>query len=132
MRADPIFRSPNEGDSPAAAKSGDLSGSCRRERSVARGGGPQSPAREPRGGQGASRQAAHAPPSHAARGGTPELDRPLEQVFRVDGFACPGCGGPLMLRCVVVRPPATRRILDGLRRATDPPRLDLAGDDRTA
>ena len=56
----------------------------------------------------------------------------LERVFRVDGFACPGCGGPLTLRCVVVNPPATRRILDGLRRATGPPRLDLAGDDRRA
>ncbi len=56
----------------------------------------------------------------------------LERAFRVGGFACPGCGGPLMLRCVVVRPPATRRILDVLRRATGPPRLDAAGDDRTA
>ena len=56
----------------------------------------------------------------------------LERVFRVDGFACPGCGGPLMLRCVVVNPPATRPILDGLRRATGPPVLDAAGDDRTA
>jgi hypothetical protein len=28
--------------------------------------------------------------------------------------------------------PATRRILDGLRRATGPPVLDAAGDDRTA
>jgi hypothetical protein len=34
----------------------------------------------------------------------------LERVFRVDGFACPGCGGPLTLRCVVVNPPVTRRI----------------------
>ena len=56
----------------------------------------------------------------------------LERVFRVDGFACPGCGGPLALRCVVVNPPATRCILDGLRRATGPPGLDAAGDDRKA
>jgi hypothetical protein len=56
----------------------------------------------------------------------------LERVFRVDGFACPGCGGALALRCVVVNPRATRRILDGLRRATGPPGLDAAGDDRTA
>ena len=56
----------------------------------------------------------------------------LERVFRVDGFACPGCGGPLGLRCVVLNPPATRRILDGLRRATGPPGLDAVGDDRTA
>jgi hypothetical protein len=54
----------------------------------------------------------------------------LERVFRVEGFACSGCGGPLTLRCVVVNPPATRRILDGLRRATGPPGLDAAGDDR--
>ncbi len=56
----------------------------------------------------------------------------LERVFRIDGFACPGCGGALTLRCVVVNPPGTRRILDGLRRATGPPGLDATGDDRTA
>ena len=28
-----------------------------------------------------------------------------ERVRRVDGVACPGCGGPLTLRCVVVYPP---------------------------
>jgi hypothetical protein len=56
----------------------------------------------------------------------------LERVFRVDGFACSGCGGPLTLRRVVVNPPATRHILDGLRRATGPPVLDAQGDDRTA
>jgi hypothetical protein len=33
---------------------------------------------------------------------------------------------------MVVNPPATRRILDGLRRATGPPGLDAVGDDRTA
>ena len=54
----------------------------------------------------------------------------LERVFRVGGFACPGCGGPVTLRCVVVNPRATRRILDRLRRATGPPGLDAAGDDR--
>jgi hypothetical protein len=36
------------------------------------------------------------------------------------------------LRCVVLNPRAIRRILDGLRRATGPPVLDAAGDDRTA
>jgi hypothetical protein len=56
----------------------------------------------------------------------------LARVFRVEGFACPGCGGPLTLRCVVVNPPATQHILDGLRRATGPPGLDAAGDDRKA
>ncbi len=54
----------------------------------------------------------------------------LERVFRVDGFAGPGRGGSLALRCVVLNPPATRPILDGLRRATSPPVLDAAGDDR--
>ncbi len=53
-------------------------------------------------------------------------------MFRVGGFACPGCGGPLTLACVVVNPLATRRIRDGLRRATGPPELDAVGDDRTA
>ena len=56
----------------------------------------------------------------------------LERVFPVDGYACPGCGGPLTLRCVVVNPPAPRRILDGLRRATGPPGLDAVGDNRRA
>ena len=63
-------------------------------------------------------------------GERPSWNDLLERVFRVDGFACPGCGGPLTLRGVVVNPRATRRILDGLRRATGPPGLDLAGDDR--
>ncbi len=56
----------------------------------------------------------------------------LKRVFRVDGFACPSCGGPLPLRCVVVNLPATWRILDGLRRATGPPGPAAVGDDRTA
>jgi hypothetical protein len=50
-------------------------------------------------------------------GERPSWNTLLERVFRADGFACPGCGGPLTLRCVVVNTPATRRILDGLRRA---------------
>jgi len=56
----------------------------------------------------------------------------LQRVFRVDRFACPGCGGPLTLRCAVLNPQATRRILDGLCRATGPPGLDAAGHDRRA
>jgi hypothetical protein len=56
----------------------------------------------------------------------------LERVFRVHGFGCPGSGGRLTLRYVVVNPPATRRILDGLRRATGPTGLDPVGDDRKA
>ncbi len=54
-------------------------------------------------------------------GDRPSWSHLLQRVFRVDGFACPGCGGPLTLRYVVMNPPATRRILDGLRRATGPP-----------
>ena len=54
----------------------------------------------------------------------------LERRFRVDGFAGPGCSGPFALHCVVLNPPATRPILDGLRRATGPPVLDAAGDAR--
>ena len=57
----------------------------------------------------------------------PEL---VERLF--DGFACPGRGVPLTLRCVVVNPPATRRILDGLRRATGPPGPDPVRVDRRA
>jgi hypothetical protein len=56
----------------------------------------------------------------------------LARVFRVDGFACPGRGGPRTLRRRVLNPRATRRILDGLRRATGPPGLDAVGDDQTA
>jgi len=44
----------------------------------------------------------------------------LKRVFFEDGFCCPGCGGRLLIRCIVVNPPATTRILDGLR-ATGPP-----------
>jgi len=44
----------------------------------------------------------------------------LKRVFGVDGHACPGCGGRLTLRCVVLGP-ATQPILSGLDRATGPP-----------
>ncbi len=64
-----------------------------------------------------------------ARPGWAEL---LKRVFDVDGFACPGCGGPLALRCIVVNPPATTRILAGLERATGPPVSATADDDRRA
>jgi hypothetical protein len=56
----------------------------------------------------------------------------LARVFRVDGFGWPGCGGALALRYRVLNPRATRRILDGLGRATGPPGLDPVGDDRKA
>ena len=45
----------------------------------------------------------------------------LQRVFAEDGFCCPGCGGRLELRWFVVNPPATRRIIEGLRSATGPP-----------
>ncbi len=45
----------------------------------------------------------------------------LERVFGVDGFRCPRCRGPLRLRCVVINPPATLKILSGLARSRAPP-----------
>ncbi len=56
----------------------------------------------------------------------------LKRVFAVDGFACPGCGGPLALRCIVLNPVTARRIIAGLQRATGPPGSSPEGDDRTA
>ena len=56
----------------------------------------------------------------------------LERVFAVDAFACPGCGGRLLLRCVVLQPHAARRIVAGLQRATGPPSPSPAGEDRRA
>jgi hypothetical protein len=45
----------------------------------------------------------------------------LQRVFAVDGFRCPGCGERLRIRSLVINPPATNRIFEGLRRATGPP-----------
>jgi hypothetical protein len=45
----------------------------------------------------------------------------LERVFGVDAFRCKGCGGRLHLRCVVINPPATTRILRGLFGSRAPP-----------
>ena len=45
----------------------------------------------------------------------------LRRVFGVDAYRCPGCGGRLALRTVVVNPPATTKILRGLERAQGPP-----------
>ena len=56
----------------------------------------------------------------------------LKRVFAVDGFACPGCGGPLALRCIVLNPVTARRIIAGLQRATGPPGSSPEGEDRTA
>jgi hypothetical protein len=38
----------------------------------------------------------------------------LERVFHIDGWECPGCGGQMRLRAVVVGAPATTRILTGV------------------
>jgi len=46
----------------------------------------------------------------------------LRRVFGVDALKCPGCGGRLRLRAVVVGPPATTKILRDLARgAAGPP-----------
>ncbi len=46
----------------------------------------------------------------------------LRRVFGVDALKCPGCGGRLHLRAVVVGPPATTKILRDLARgAAGPP-----------
>ena len=61
------------------------------------------------------------------KGSTPAAGGPLtwaellRRVFGVDGWECRTCHGRMRLRCVVVNPPATMRILDGLERATGPP-----------
>ncbi len=38
----------------------------------------------------------------------------LWRTFEVDGWQCPNCGETLELRAVVIHPPATTRVLDGL------------------
>lgn len=45
----------------------------------------------------------------------------LRRTFEVDGWACPKCGGRLVLRTVVIRPPATLKILAGLARSSQGP-----------
>lgn len=45
----------------------------------------------------------------------------LRRVFGVDPVRCPRCGESMTLRTVVVRPPATLRILDGLEQAARGP-----------
>jgi hypothetical protein len=58
--------------------------------------------------------------------GKKEGERPswsdlLARVFGEDGYRCPGCGGRLVLRSMVVNPPATTKILRGLEKAQGPP-----------
>ena len=45
----------------------------------------------------------------------------LRRVFGLDAYRCPGCGGRLALRWLVVNPPATTKILRGLQHAQVPP-----------
>jgi hypothetical protein len=45
----------------------------------------------------------------------------LARVFGKDGFACAHCGGTMVLRCLVLAPPATTRILRSLAKGTAPP-----------
>jgi hypothetical protein len=52
----------------------------------------------------------------------------LWRVFGTQGWLCPTCGTQMTLRAVVVRPPATIRVLRGLHRAARaPPGVALAG-----
>ena len=55
------------------------------------------------------------------RGDAPGWAEWLHRVFGIDGFRCDRCGGRLTLRCVVIYPPATTRILRGLVRGRAPP-----------
>lgn len=38
----------------------------------------------------------------------------LHRVFGVEGWQCPECGERLVLRAVVIHPPATSKVLSGL------------------
>lgn len=51
----------------------------------------------------------------------------LERTFGAAGFRCPRCGGTLRLRAVVLGPPATSRVLAGLKKtARAPPQASSA------
>jgi hypothetical protein len=54
----------------------------------------------------------------------------LWHVFGVDGFQCPRCGGSMVVRAVIIHPPATLRVLGGLDRAAA--RAPPAGDAQAA
>ena len=47
----------------------------------------------------------------------------LWHSFGVDGWACPNCGAHKSLRAVVIHPPATTRVLEGLG-GRGPPAVD--------
>ena len=59
--------------------------------------------------------------SYEERARGSEGSRPLRRVFRVDGWECPHCAKPMKLRSIVIREPATTRVLSGLLRSTGPP-----------
>ena len=54
----------------------------------------------------------------------------LWHVFGVAGFRCPRCGGSMVVRAVIIHPPATLRTLGGLDRAAA--RAPPAGDAQAA
>ena len=45
----------------------------------------------------------------------------IKRVFKVDGWACPHCNKPMTLRSIVIREPATTKVVSGLLRSTGPP-----------
>ena len=45
----------------------------------------------------------------------------LKRVFEVNGWACPHCNKPMTLRTIVIREPATTKVVSGLLRSTGPP-----------
>ena len=45
----------------------------------------------------------------------------LKRVFEVNGWACPHCNKPMALRSIVIREPATTKVVSGLLRSTGPP-----------
>jgi len=55
----------------------------------------------------------------------------LKRVFGFDGWLC-DCGRPMKLRAIVIREPATTRVVRGLLRATGPPAARAVGEVREA
>lgn len=56
----------------------------------------------------------------------------LKRVFGVDGWRCDGCGQPMKLRAIVIREPATTRVVRGVLGARGPPADRFAGEVRGA
>ena len=55
----------------------------------------------------------------------------LKRVFGVDGWLC-DCGSTMKLRAIVIREPATTRVVRGILRATGPPATSAACEVRRA